>query len=93
MTMRSYLSQSVLNNLVAKDGSEGFSGQRYVDIHCHCLPAIDDGPETMADAIALCRALVADGISTVIATPHQLGRFSDCNHSDQVRHAVAALSE
>jgi len=87
------MKQNTDDNLAAGNDSGGFVVQRCVDIHCHCLPAIDDGPETMADAIALCRALVADGISTVIATPHQLGRFNDCNHSDRVRHAVAALNE
>lgn len=83
----------ITDNFVTKDGSENVIGLRCVDIHCHCLPSIDDGPETMADAIALCRALVADGVSTAIATPHQLGRFSDCNNSDQVRQAVADLNE
>lgn len=91
--LRDYMKQNTDDNILAKNGSEGAIGQQYVDIHCHCLPAIDDGPETMANAIALCRALVTDGISTVIATPHQLGRFNDCNHSDRVRQAVAALNE
>ncbi len=91
--LRGYMKPNTDDNLVAKNCPEDFSQRRYVDIHCHCLPGIDDGPETMDEAVALCRALVADGISTVIATPHQLGRFSDCNHADQVRQAVAALNK
>jgi protein-tyrosine phosphatase len=87
------MKRTVNDNLVAENSSEDFSLQRYVDIHCHCLPAVDDGPDTMSDALDLCRALVADGVSTAIATPHQLGRFDDCNHPDQVRQAVAALNE
>lgn len=39
-----------------KTGHERFDQQFYVDIHCHCLPAIDDGPATMPEAIALCLA-------------------------------------
>lgn len=70
-----------------------FAGEHYVDIHCHCLPGLDDGPATMSKAIALCRALVNDGITTVIATPHQLGRFSGCNEAMQIREAVSALNE
>jgi len=69
-----------------------FHQDYYVDIHCHCLPAIDDGPATMLDSLRLCEALVDDGISTVIATPHQLGRFSDCNKAEAVREAVALLN-
>lgn len=65
----------------------------FVDIHCHCLPAVDDGPETMDAAIRLCRALVADGIRYVIATPHQLGRFEGRNRAQTVRTAVRRLNE
>jgi len=72
---------------------ERFDHKSYIDIHCHCLPAIDDGPATMTEALALCRGLVNDSITAVIATPHQLGRFSDCNESLQIREAVAVLNE
>lgn len=70
-----------------------FGRRRYVDIHCHCLPAVDDGPATMSEALALCEALVDDGITTVIATPHQLGRFNDCNDAAQIRERVSVLNE
>ncbi|MGH9365907.1 MAG: tyrosine-protein phosphatase, partial [Thermoanaerobaculia bacterium] len=43
-----------------------------IDVHCHCLPGIDDGPEDWEDAVALCRAVLADGATTVVATPHVL---------------------
>jgi len=65
----------------------------YVDIHCHCLPAVDDGPSTLSESLSLCRALVNDGIVCVIATPHQLGRFSNCNEATQIREQVKALNE
>jgi len=41
-----------------------------IDLHCHILPGIDDGPPDMAAALALARALVAAGTHTVAATPH-----------------------
>ena len=70
------------------------SGQpQYVDIHCHCLAAVDDGPATMDEALALCRGLAGDGVTVVVATPHQLGRFSDCNEAPQIREAVSVLNE
>lgn len=65
---------------------------RYTDIHCHCLPCIDDGPKTISEAVELCRALVADGIGTVIATPHQLGRFDNTNDAEQIREAVNIMN-
>lgn len=42
-----------------------------IDLHCHLLPAIDDGPRDEQESVALARALVADGVTTVAATPHR----------------------
>jgi protein-tyrosine phosphatase len=42
-----------------------------IDIHCHVLPGVDDGPQTLADAVAMCRLAAADGCQTLVATPHQ----------------------
>jgi protein-tyrosine phosphatase len=41
-----------------------------VDIHCHIIPGIDDGPEDQTAALAMAEAAVAAGITTVAATPH-----------------------
>jgi protein-tyrosine phosphatase len=62
-----------------------------IDLHCHCLPGLDDGPETMEESLELCQALVADGITTAIATPHQLGRYDGRNGSRAVREGVTRL--
>jgi len=68
-----------------------FSRPGYIDIHCHCLPDIDDGPATTAETLALCRAMVRDGISNAIATPHQLGCFD--NEPERIREQVHILNE
>lgn len=72
---------------VAAAGPDGFT-----DIHCHCLPALDDGPTDMAGALALCEEMVRDGIRQVVATPHQLGRFDDRNGAGVVCRAVTELN-
>ena len=41
-----------------------------IDLHCHILPGIDDGPPTMEGSLELARAAVAAGIETTVATPH-----------------------
>lgn len=41
-----------------------------IDLHCHVLPGLDDGPRTLADSVELCRAAAASGTSTIVATPH-----------------------
>lgn len=63
-----------------------------VDVHCHCLPGVDDGPRTLDHALELCRAVVLDGTTQVIATPHQLGRYEGRNSSIDIRRAVEALN-
>ncbi|MCW2952096.1 MAG: hypothetical protein JWQ48_1266 [Conexibacter sp.] len=42
----------------------------YVDLHCHLLPGVDDGAETMADAVAHARRLHAEGVRDVACTSH-----------------------
>lgn len=41
-----------------------------IDLHCHILPGVDDGPPTMEDSVALAHAHVAAGTRTVVATSH-----------------------
>ncbi len=41
-----------------------------IDIHCHILPAIDDGPPALEPALAMARLAVAAGTRKIIATPH-----------------------
>ena len=41
-----------------------------IDLHCHVLPGIDDGPRTLDDSVALARAAAAGGVRTIVATPH-----------------------
>jgi protein-tyrosine phosphatase len=41
-----------------------------IDIHCHILPGLDDGAQTLEDALDLARIAVADGITDIVATPH-----------------------
>jgi protein-tyrosine phosphatase len=42
-----------------------------IDLHCHILPHLDDGPETLQETLEMCRMAVEDGITTIVATPHQ----------------------
>jgi protein-tyrosine phosphatase len=64
----------------------------FVDIHCHLLPGIDDGAKTWDESLAMARMAVADGIRTIVVTPHQLGGFSQ-NQGDAIRERTEELSE
>ena len=41
-----------------------------VDLHCHILPGVDDGPPDLHGSLAMARAAVDEGTRTVAATPH-----------------------
>jgi protein-tyrosine phosphatase len=41
-----------------------------IDLHCHLLPGIDDGPETLEEALGMAHIAVANGIKTAYVTPH-----------------------
>jgi len=41
-----------------------------IDLHCHILPGIDDGAQTIDDSIELAKAAVDEGITHILATPH-----------------------
>ncbi len=72
---------------------ESERGAGFTDVHCHCLPGLDDGPPDVPSALALCRALAADRIRTVVATPHQLGRYDGLYDAGTIRQAVTQLNE
>jgi len=41
-----------------------------IDIHCHILPGLDDGPATIEESIEMCRMAEKDGIRIIVASPH-----------------------
>lgn len=41
-----------------------------IDLHCHVLPGIDDGPATLEGSLELARAAAAGGTTVMVATPH-----------------------
>ena len=47
-----------------------------IDIHCHILPEVDDGPKSWDVAVEMCRMAAADGITHTVATPHANHRYA-----------------
>jgi protein-tyrosine phosphatase len=41
-----------------------------IDFHSHCLPAMDDGAADVTEATAMLSESLAQGVHTIIATPH-----------------------
>ncbi len=61
-----------------------------VDLHCHILPAMDDGAADLAEAVEMARIAAADGIISIVATPH----VNEVLHPpEEVRNRVGALNQ
>jgi protein-tyrosine phosphatase len=41
-----------------------------IDIHCHILPGVDDGAQSLSDSIEMAKRAVEQGIHTIVASPH-----------------------
>src|SRR5436309_13883314 len=46
-----------------------------VDLHCHILPGLDDGPKTIEESIAMAESAIAEGVTRIVATPHSSRRY------------------
>jgi protein-tyrosine phosphatase len=71
-----------------------------IDLHFHLVPEVDDGPETLEEAVAMARAAHQDGCTVVVATPHQRHmRWSNFDHDalraglERVRDALGPQPE
>jgi protein-tyrosine phosphatase len=61
-----------------------------IDMHCHLLPGIDDGPATIEETIVLARASAASGVKTIVATPHVNSRTP--NESQAIARLVTEVA-
>lgn len=61
-----------------------------VDVHCHILPALDDGALDMRDSLRMARRGWEDGIAVVCATPHI--RDDHDVRIDELPRRISALS-
>ncbi|MCL4476305.1 MAG: hypothetical protein M1508_08790 [Nitrospirae bacterium] len=64
----------------------------FIDIHCHILPGMDDGPSTMEESLKMLEVAEKDGISCIFATPHILdGLYS--NKGSEIISSVGNLKK
>ncbi|MDR1567525.1 MAG: tyrosine protein phosphatase [Streptococcaceae bacterium] len=41
-----------------------------IDLHCHILPGIDDGAQTLEDSVEMAQVALEQGITHILCTPH-----------------------
>ncbi len=64
-----------------------------IDIHCHILPNIDDGPISITHSLSMAKIAEREGITTIIATPHHRHPSFEENNGESVKQAVDLLND
>jgi protein-tyrosine phosphatase len=64
-----------------------------IDIHCHVLPETDDGAISLEESVAMCRAAAADGIKTIVATPHMFNGVYATPDKETISQKIAAVTQ
>jgi protein-tyrosine phosphatase len=64
--------------------------QPKIDLHCHILPAIDDGAANLAVSLGMARASAGAGVTAIACTPHILPGLYN-NSGSGIRLAVQQL--
>ncbi len=67
-----------------------------IDLHCHILPAVDDGATDFDTALNICRLAAEDGCTAMVATPHLRHEFwqnEDRAYLEQLWHRVRDLAD
>ncbi len=62
----------------------------YIDMHSHILPGMDDGSRSMGQTLRMLETAVSEGITTMIATPHNMPG-KGCPPGSVVRRKVDEL--
>ncbi|MDR0920963.1 MAG: tyrosine protein phosphatase [Lactobacillales bacterium] len=62
-----------------------------IDLHCHILPGVDDGAQTLDDSLKMAKKAAKDGITHILCTPHHNMKYS--NPKEKVLVAVSDLQK
>ncbi len=63
-----------------------------IDMHAHILPGVDDGPDTLEDAVEMIRLAMREGISHIIVTPHyKLPRYDNTKTLEAFNQLMEAI--
>lgn len=63
---------------------------KFVDVHSHILPNLDDGSRSMEQSLNMLRIACEEGIRTVVATPHNMPG-KGCPSRELIQEQIDAL--
>ncbi len=64
-----------------------------IDIHCHLIPNVDDGPDSWEESLEMARIACRDGIRYAFATPHWVQGSGMAPSPELVCEGVERLNE
>ncbi len=62
----------------------------FIDIHCHILPQLDEGPSTPEESAKMLAVACEDGIRGIVATPHIINGLYG-NTKETIDKAISAM--
>ena len=70
----------------------GEEKKKYIDIHTHILPGIDDGSRDFETSVRMLRDAWADGTGAVICTPHYKQKYA-CGNAENIKECFLRFKE
>ncbi len=67
--------------------------QNMIDIHCHLLPNVDDGPTSWEESLEMARIASQDGIRIAVTTPHWVQRTGWEPSPNEIKKKVEVLNK
>ena len=71
--------------------AEHSPGTGWIDLHCHVIPGVDDGPQTLDDALEMVAMAARAGTVLMVATPHRNGPVASIDDSATIMTRFHAL--
>ena len=63
-----------------------------IDLHCHILHKLDDGPQAFTESLQMARAYAANGYRIVAATPHMIPGTAWTPSVDRIKKKLTVLN-
>ncbi len=65
---------------------------KFIDIHTHILPGLDEGASNMEEALTMLQIAEDDGITDIVATPHIMNGIYN-NTKETISRAISKIRE
>ena len=63
-----------------------------IDLHCHILPGVDDGPKNLDESLEMARIFKDAGYCRVVTTPHQVPGTTWMPSIEEIRNQLVELN-